>query len=84
MNQLLYLDAHILDICITFKDPLQAGHPYILFTSWPSFHKLLIHFFYIRMLDLGILQYPALPAFINSKEKLDNVFDVHDTQDHEF
>ena len=28
LNQVLYLDAHILDICATLEDLLQVGHPH--------------------------------------------------------
>ena len=31
LNQVLYLDAHILDICITLEDLLQSGYLHIVF-----------------------------------------------------
>ena len=51
----------------------------MVFTSQPSFHKLVTH---NVTLDLDILQYTIFSDLINSTEILDIVFDVHNTQDH--
>ena len=79
MNQVLYLDPHILDICATLQDLLQADHQHIVFTTQTSFHRLLTHIF---TLDLDVSQYPALHDVITDMEDSDNVCDAHDTQDH--
>ena len=43
MNQGLYLDAHILDVCDTLDDLLWVDHLHIVFSDQPSFHKALTH-----------------------------------------
>ena len=49
LNKVLYHNAHILDMCATLKDLLQAGHPYIVFSQQLSFYKLLTHIFHARL-----------------------------------
>ena len=45
MNHVLYLDLHILEICVKLEDLLQLGHPHMVFLEQVSFHKLLSHIF---------------------------------------
>ena len=73
LNQVLYLDAHILYIYDTLEDLL---HLHAVFTYQPSFHKLLT---YIFKLDPDISPYPAMHDLINSIENSDDIF-VHNTK----
>ena len=77
LSHILYLDAHILDICATLEDPLQAGHLHMVFSDQLSFHKLLSH---ILTLDLDTSQYPAFHDLINNVENSYAIF-VCDTEE---
>ena len=73
----MYLDAHILEICITVEDLLPSGHPHMVFTDRSSVHQLLSHIF---MLDLDVLHYPSLHD-LNMVEHLLTMFYVHNKQE---
>ena len=53
LNQALYLDAHILHICATLQDLLEAGHLHTVYSDYLSFQKLFTQSFW---LDLDTLK----------------------------
>ena len=75
LNQVLDLDAHILDNFAIPEDLLQAGQPHM---AQPPFHKLLIHILTVKP---DILQCPTLPNLIHITEDSDNIFQLHDAQE---
>ena len=68
LDQVLYLDAHILDTCTTLEQLLQSGQLYTIFSDQQTLCKLLT---LIHTLDEDTLHYPTSHDLINIMEDQD-------------